>query len=68
MATGKLLASSPHLSQTGEKEQQERDGGCAGEASDRGKAAAEESCHLLLPDRKKLRVLWWGVSVRGEGS
>lgn len=66
MATGKLLASGPHLSQTGEKEQQERDGGCVGEASDRGKAAAEESCHLLLPDLKKLRVLGWGLRVGGH--
>lgn len=63
MATGRLLASGPQLSQAREKELQERDGGCAGEASNRGKDAAEESCHFLLPDLEKLRDWGRGVGV-----
>ena len=63
MATGRLLASGPQLSQAREKELQERDGGCAGEASNRGKDAAEESCHFLLLDLEKLRDWGGGVGV-----
>lgn len=63
MATGRLLASGPQLSQAREKELQERDGGCAGEASNRGKDAAEESCHFLLLDLEKLRDWGRGVGV-----
>lgn len=39
MAAGRVLTSCPQLSQTGEKEQQERGGGCAGYASNRRKNA-----------------------------
>lgn len=54
----------PQLSQTGEKEWQERGGGYAGYASNR-RMQMEEYGHLLLPNLKKLG--WgWGGGVSGN--